>query len=83
MIKMEEKIKDKLIIILGIIVVIFVIFLIYSFVITPAINAKVTQGYNQGQVDLVNNILSQIQQTGVVRLPISDSQIIVLAPYTS
>ena len=79
-------IKDKRdAVILGLVILILVLFIVlgYVFLISPAITAKATASYNQGQIDFVNNMLSQIQQTGAVRLPLGDNQLLILVPYTA
>ena len=76
--------KDKRdVVILSLVIVILLLFLIlgYLFIISPIITARATAKYNQGQIDLVTNMLTQIQQTGAVRLPLGNNQVLVLVPY--
>jgi hypothetical protein len=73
--------RDIVILSLVLVIVFFFILLGYLFIISPAISAKATQQYNQGQIDLVNSMLTQIQQTGAVRIPLSNNQLLILVPY--
>ncbi len=77
--------KDKRdVVILGLICVVILLFLglTYILFINPAIKARATQQYNQGQIDFVNSMLLQIQQTGAVRIPLNDNQMLILIPYS-
>ena len=53
--------------------------LAYTFLVKPMINERIQQkqidAYNLGQVDLVNAILVQIQQTGYVTIPVGNSSL--------
>ncbi len=78
--------NDRTRLVMGILVFIIVVLagvIIYSFVIQPAVNDyvlnKQVSAYNQGQSDLLLGMLQQIQQTGIVRIPIGN-QTLVLAP---
>ena len=79
---MAEKTRVT-IFILTILVIVLAIVVLYAFVVSPAISNyilnKQISAYNQGQADLLNNILLNIQQAGFVRIPIGD-QSLVLAP---
>jgi len=69
--------------VLIVLVVILAIAVVYAFVVGPAISDYVANkqisAYNQGQSDLLNNILLNIQQVGFVRIPVGN-QSLVLAP---
>ena len=57
----------------------------YVFLVRPAINAQAigwaNKGYEQGQIDMINAVLSQIQQNGYVQIPAGENQTIILVPY--
>ena len=60
--------KNKLTMrILILIIALLVLVVLYAFVVRPVVAGyavdKYTQGYYQGQTDLLSNILTQIQQT--------------------
>jgi hypothetical protein len=78
---MSKDKRDVVILSLICIVVLLFLCLAYILLINPAIKAKATQQYNQGQVDFVNSMLLQIQQTGAVRIPLNDNQMLMLIPY--
>lgn len=69
--------------ILTIIVIILALVVVYAFLVQPAISSYISgkqiSAYNQGQADLLNTILLQIQQAGYVGIPIGD-QTLILAP---
>lgn len=68
--------------ILIIIIILLALVVIYAFVLRPAVTGyavdKYTQGYQQAQADLVNNIWIQIQQTGNAQIPLGQNQVLVL-----
>lgn len=77
---------ERISLVLGILVFIIVVLagiVIYAFVVKPAVSDyvynKQISAYNQGQTDLLNNILLQIQQAGYVGIPVGN-QTLVLAP---
>jgi CHASE3 domain sensor protein len=83
---MAKEKRDILVIALVIVVVLLLGFISYMFLIQPAINAQVVgwanKGYNQAQVDMINSMLSQLQQNGYVLLPTGEgNQTIALIPY--
>ncbi len=65
------------------IIVVLAVVVIYAFVVRPAFSDYVTNkevsAYNQGQADLLNTILLNIQQLGYVNIPIGN-QSLILAP---
>ncbi len=75
--------KNKLIIrILLLVIVLLSLVVIYAFVVRPAVSGfainNYAQGYNQGQIDLLNNIVVQLQQAGNAQIPVGESQVLVL-----
>ncbi len=78
---MKRDKKNILILALTLVVVILLGALIYVFFVTPALNGLITKGYNQGQVDVVNAILTQVSSSGYVELPVNNNQSIILVPY--
>ncbi len=71
--------------VLIVIILLLVAVMLYAFVITPAFrNYQSDQqmiGYQYGQVDLLNSMLSQIQQAGYVQIPAGANQSVFLAPF--
>ena len=71
------------IVILTILVIILALVVVYAFLVQPAISSYISSkqisAYNQGQADLLNTILLQIQQAGYVGIPIGN-QTLILAP---
>ena len=55
---------------------------LYAFAVRPAVTGyavdKYTQGYYQAQGDLINNIWTQIQQTGNAQIPVGENQVLLL-----
>jgi CHASE3 domain sensor protein len=83
---MTKEKRDVLVLALIVVVVLLLGFISYMFVIQPAINAQVigwaNKGYNQAQVDMINSMLSQLQQNGYVLLPTGNgNQTIALVAY--
>jgi hypothetical protein len=83
---MAKEKRDLLVISLIVVIIVLFGFLSYAFLIRPAINAQVVswanQGYNKAQVDMINTMLSQIQQKGYVVIPTGNgNQTIVLVQY--
>lgn len=81
--------KNKLVVrILILIIVLLLLAVLYAFVVRPTVTGyainKYTQGYYQGQTDLLSNILTQIQQTadsqgiGSAQVPFGENQVLVL-----
>lgn len=72
--------------ILIVIILALVAVMVYAFVVVPLIrnyqNNQQMIGYQYGQVDLLNNMLSQIQQTGLVQIPSGANQSVILRPLT-
>jgi hypothetical protein len=78
--------RDILVISLIIVIAILLGIVLYFFLIQPAINAQVinwaNKGYTQAQVDIINTILSQIQENGYVSIPTGvENQTMILVPY--
>jgi CHASE3 domain sensor protein len=83
---MAKEKKDILVITLVLVVVLLIGFVSYMFLIKPAMNAQVVkwanQGYGQAQVDMINSMLSQLQQKGYVLLPTGEgNETIALVVY--
>ncbi len=78
---MKKDKRDVLILVLAITVILLLGIIGYVFLIRPAINGLVIQGYNQAQVDLINTILAQVQTNGFVQIPTGEDQSIILVPY--
>ena len=59
--------------------------MVYAFAVQPAIlnrqNMIYTAGYNTAQVDFINGMLTQVQQTGYIQIPLSENQTLFLAPF--
>jgi len=77
--------KDLTIRILAFLTIILALGLLYFLIINPAITKNQTQKYNQafndGQIVLLNSMISQIQQKGFVNIPLNENQSLVLVPY--
>ena len=75
------------VLILSLILVIVVLtgILTYAFAVQPAIinkqNMIYTAGYNTAQVEFLNGMVNQLQQTGYVQIPVGENQTLVLVPY--
>jgi hypothetical protein len=83
---MAKEKRDILVICLVLTVVLLIGFISYMFLIKPAINANAinwaNKGYNQAQIDMINSLLSQLQQNGYVLIPTGNgNQTIALVPY--
>jgi CHASE3 domain sensor protein len=83
---MAKEKRDILVIALIVVVVLLLGFISYTFLIKPALNAQVigwaNKGYSQAQVDMINSMLSQLQQKGYVLLPTGNgNQTVALVPY--
>ena len=55
---------------------------LYAFVVRPAVTGYAINNYEQGYIraqgDLVNNIWTQIQQTGNAQIPVGENQVLLL-----
>jgi len=67
--------------ILVVLVVLLAGFVLYSFVIQPAIQGYVVERQTEGVQIAVNTILTQIQQYGFVQIPLTEGQVLTLVPY--
>ncbi len=75
--------RNKLTIrILALVIALLALVLLYAFIVRPAVTGyavnNYVQGYNQAQADLINNIWTQIQQTGAAQIPVGENQALVL-----
>ncbi len=75
--------KSKLTIrILILIIALLALAVLYAFVIRPTVSGfvmnKQIDAYNQGQTDLLNNILVQLQQTGNAQISVGDEYTLTL-----
>jgi len=75
--------KNKLVIrILVLIIVLLALAVLYAFVVRPAVTGyainNYAQGYNQGQADLLNNLVVQLQQAGNAQYPVGENQVLVI-----
>jgi capsular polysaccharide biosynthesis protein len=68
-------------IILIVLVVVLGAFVLYSFVIQPALQGYVVEKQAEGAQIAVNTILAQIQQYGYVQIPLGQNQTLILVPY--
>jgi hypothetical protein len=75
--------RDILILCLILVIVILLGLTAYILLIKPALNGLIIKGYNQGQVDTVNAIISQVSNSGYVELYAGDNQSLILVPYQS
>jgi hypothetical protein len=74
--------RDKMILVLGIVVLLLLAVLGYIFLIKPAISGFVTSNQNEGARQIVSAILTQVNTNGYVALPTGNgNQTIVLVPY--
>jgi len=68
--------------VLTIVVVVLSLVVLYALLIRPAfVNNQIgvyTRGHTQGQVDLLNNMVSQLQNTGLIQIPVGEDQVLVL-----
>ncbi len=75
--------KSKLTIrILILVIALLALVVLYAFAIRPAVTGyavnKYSQGYYQGQSDLLSNIVVQLQQAGYAQIPVGENQVLVL-----
>jgi len=75
--------KNKLIIrILILVIVLLLLAVLYAFVVKPTVTGyaidKYTQGYYQGQSDLLSNVVVQLQQAGYAQIPVGENQVLYL-----
>jgi len=81
--------KNKLVIrILILVIVLLALAVLYAFAIRPAVTGyaidNYEQGYVQGQIALLNNVVIQMQQTanaqgaGSAQFPIGENQVLVI-----
>lgn len=64
------------------VIAVLVLFIIFAFVVKPAINSYVVNkqvgAYNQGQTDLLNNLLVQMQgNDGVATIPVGNYTLVL------
>lgn len=68
--------------ILILVIALLALVILYAFVVRPAVTGyavnNYVQGYNQAQADFINNIWTQIQQTGAAQIPVGENQALVL-----
>ncbi|MCK5624343.1 hypothetical protein KAI04_00695 [Candidatus Pacearchaeota archaeon] len=75
--------KNKLTVrILVLVIALLALVVLYAFAIRPAVTGyafeNYAEGYQQAQAELLNNILTQIQQTGQAEIPLSEDQVLLL-----
>ena len=80
---MRKMDKSKRVIrILTVFVVVLALVVLYTLLIRPAVLTNqinvYTRGHTQGQVDLLNNMVTQLQQTGLIQIPVGEDQVLVL-----
>jgi len=69
---------------IGFLVLVIVVlsgFMVYAFVITPALTGYVIDRQNEGVQIAVNQIVAQVQQNGFVQIPLGEDQTLFLAPF--
>ncbi len=68
--------------ILILVIVLLALAVLYAFAVRPAVTGyavnKYSQGYYQGQSDLLSNIVVQLQQAGYAQIPVGENQVLVL-----
>lgn len=75
--------KNKLTVrILILVIALLALAVLYAFAVRPAVTGyavnKYSQGYYQGQADLLSNVWTQIQQVGYAQIPLGENQVLVL-----
>jgi len=75
--------KSKLTVrILILVIALLALVVLYAFVIRPAVTGYAINNYEQGYIraqgDLINNIWTQIQQTGNAQIPVGENQVLLL-----
>ena len=75
--------KNKLVVrILILVIALLALVVLYAFVVRPAVTGYATNNYEQGYIraqgDLINNIWTQIQQTGNAQIPVGENQVLLL-----
>jgi len=75
--------KNKLVVrILILVIALLALVVLYAFVVRPAVTGYAINNYEQGYIraqgDLVNNIWTQIQQTGNAQIPVGENQVLLL-----
>jgi hypothetical protein len=82
---MKEKQTRVVMWALILIILALVLVMVYAFVVRPSITGYVSNqqmvGYQYGQIDLLNGILSQLQQSGYVEIPAGQNQTVFLMPF--
>ena len=74
--------KQTLIIgVMGLLLIVLAGFILYAYVLNPAISGYATSNYNQGAGDVINVIIGQVQQQGFVQIPVNENQSLVLVPF--
>ncbi len=73
--------RDRLIIALVVVVILLLGFVAYLFLIKPAVSGYLVKVYNQGQVDAITAVLTEVQKSGYVQIPVGENQSVVLVPY--
>lgn len=82
----DENRRARVIILALVIVVVLLLGIIAYFLwIKPLYNTKQMEAYNSGivyaQNALLSNMITQIQQTGFVQIPLNENQTLYLAPF--
>jgi len=75
--------KSKLTVrILILVIALLALVVLYAFAIRPAVTGYAINNYEQGYIraqgDLINNIWTQIQQTGNAQIPVGENQVLLL-----
>ena len=71
--------KSRVTAILVTVIILLALVLLYALVIRPGINGYAVAQQNQGVVMAVNSILSQVQQSGMVQIPIGNQTLVLYA----
>ncbi len=68
--------------ILILVIALLALAVLYAFAVRPAVTGyavnKYSEGYYQGQSDLLSNIVIQLQQAGYAQIPVGENQVLVL-----
>ena len=68
--------------ILILVIALLALVVLYAFAIRPAVTGYAINNYEQGYIraqgDLINNIWTQIQQTGNAQIPVGENQVLLL-----
>ncbi|MBS3070791.1 hypothetical protein J4407_00610 [Candidatus Pacearchaeota archaeon] len=73
--------QNWVVIILILLVIGLSFFVLYDYVIKPSISGYTIGFYNQGAVDMANEIVKRAQEQGFVQINVNEGESVILIPY--